>query len=150
MAIAGAPPAAADNRTAALWSASVQLLRNLGAWDEIAAVAEPLTAIRIVDDMGALLRAPEVLLTAAEVGLDALGYNVPNAALVAALRRRAASCATITLIDTPGDRHRDRRRAGRRPARRRHEHRSQPRRRRRRAQLAVPRRGRHRGARLEL
>jgi len=97
----GPPAARADNRTAALFTGSVQLLRNLGAWDACRAGAEPLVAIRIVDDMGGLLRAPEVVFTAAEVGLEAFGYNVPNAALVNALRKQVAAAADrITLIDS--------------------------------------------------
>jgi 2-octaprenyl-6-methoxyphenol hydroxylase len=95
-ALIGPAPTGSDNRTSALFTGSVRLLRNLGAWD-LCRGTEPLGAIRIVDDMGALLRAPEVLFTAAEVGLDAFGYNVANADLVHALRRRAA--ATIELID---------------------------------------------------
>jgi 2-octaprenyl-6-methoxyphenol hydroxylase len=98
--IVSAPPAHADNRTAALFTGSVQLLRNLGAWDDCRGAGEALTAIRIVDDMGALLRAPEVLFTAAEVGLQAFGYNVPNAILVEALRRQVNAAGTITLIET--------------------------------------------------
>jgi len=94
--------ASADNRTAALFTGSVELLRNLGAWGDCRTAAEPLAAIRIVDDMGALVRAPEVEFTAAEVGLDAFGYNVPNATLVAALRRRVAACDGIEVIETTG------------------------------------------------
>jgi 2-octaprenyl-6-methoxyphenol hydroxylase len=97
-ALIGPAPTGSDNRTAALFTGSVRLLRNLGAWD-LCRGTEPLTAIRIVDDMGALLRAPEVLFTAAEVGLDAFGYNVANADLVDALRRRAGATETIELIE---------------------------------------------------
>ena len=99
VAIIGPRAARADNRTAALFTGSVQLLRNLGAWDDCRAGAEPLVAIRIVDDMGALLRAPEVVFTAAEVGLDAFGYNIPNAILVNALHKQVAA-AGLTLIET--------------------------------------------------
>ncbi len=95
----GPPAAPGDNRTAALFTGSVQLLRNLGVWDDCRARAEPLVAIRIVDDMGGLLRAPEVVFTAAEVGLEAFGYNVPNAVLVDALHKQVAA-ANIALIAT--------------------------------------------------
>jgi 2-octaprenyl-6-methoxyphenol hydroxylase len=91
--LVGPPAAGADNRTAALFTGSVQLLRNLGAWDDCRAHAEPLVAIRIVDDMGGLLRAPEVVFTAAEVGLEAFGHNVPNAVLVAALHKQVATAS---------------------------------------------------------
>ncbi len=91
---------APDNRTAALFTGSVRLLRGLGTWDDCRAAAEPMRAIRIVDDMGGLLRAPEVLFTAAEVGEDALGWNVPNAVLTQALRGQAAASDAITLVET--------------------------------------------------
>ncbi len=96
-----APKATApDNRTAALFTGSLCLLRSLGAWDDCRAAGEPLRAIRIVDDMGGLLRAPEVLFTAAEIGEEALGCNVPNVALTQALRRQAAASDAITVIET--------------------------------------------------
>jgi 2-octaprenyl-6-methoxyphenol hydroxylase len=103
VALIGPRPCRSDTRTAALFTGSVQLLRNLGAWEDCRGAAEALVAIRILDDMGALLRAPEVLFTATEVGLDVFGYNVPNGALVEALHRQAAAAADgITLIETPG------------------------------------------------
>jgi len=80
-----APGAISDNRTAALFQGSIEFLRNVGAWDGVAPVSAPIEAIRIIDDTGALLRAPEVVFTAREVGLGAFGWNVPNGALVAAL-----------------------------------------------------------------
>jgi 2-octaprenyl-6-methoxyphenol hydroxylase len=96
----GPAPVRGDNRTAALFTASVQLLRNLGAWEACAEESQPIQAIRIVDDMGGLLRAPEVTFTAAEVGLPLLGYNVPNAVLVAALSTRAQEMRErLTLIE---------------------------------------------------
>ena len=52
--------------------------------------AAPLDAIRIIDDTRRLLRAPEVCFAAAEIGLDAFGYNIENRHLIAALQARAA------------------------------------------------------------
>lgn len=74
-----------DGRTAALFASSLALLRNLGAWRALEAQCAPLAAIRIVDDTGGLLRAPEVTFEAAEVGLGQFGWNVPNAALTRGL-----------------------------------------------------------------
>jgi 2-octaprenyl-6-methoxyphenol hydroxylase len=95
----GMAPGRPDTRTAALFTGSVQLLVNLGAWENCRAAGEPMRGLRIVDDMGALLRAPEVTFTAAEAGLDCFGYNVPNAALIEALRRRIDAHPAITLIE---------------------------------------------------
>lgn len=92
--LAGPPHRAAggapDHRTAALFAGSIALLENLGAWEAIRPLSAPITAIRIIDDTGSLLRAPEVVFTAAEVGLPAFGWNVPNGALVAGLTAAAA------------------------------------------------------------
>ena len=85
----GAAPANRDTRTAALFAGSITLLDNLGVGDVCRQAGEPIIGIRIIDDMGALLRAPEVTFTAAEAGLERFGYNVPNAAP----RRRAAARA---------------------------------------------------------
>ncbi len=79
----GAP--SGDPRTSALFTGSVELLRNLGIWDQVKRESAPIGAIRLVDDTGSLLRAPEVLFEARELGLEAFGWNVPNGALVAAL-----------------------------------------------------------------
>lgn len=92
-----------DTRTAALFAGSIELLRNLGAWDLIAPDCAPIVAIRIIDDTGALLRAPEALFTAAEVGRDVFGWNVPNRAIVSGLLAAAAAPGSrIFLHETTG------------------------------------------------
>lgn len=94
---------ASDNRTAALFAGSIAFLQNVGAWDLIAPASAPITAIRIIDDTGALLRAPEVTFTAAEVGLDVFGWNVPNSTLIAGLTAAATHPGSgVTLHDTHG------------------------------------------------
>ena len=97
-------------RTTALLSSSVKLLENLGVWHLCRHAAAPLTAIRIVDDRGGLLRAPEVLFQAAELGLADFGANIPNAALVAALTAAADAAPRLRHLPTsavvrvtPGD-----------------------------------------------
>lgn len=85
-----APPAEPDHRTTALLAGSVTALQTLGAWDACRPHAAPLRAIRIVDDTARLLRAPEVLFSAAEIGLEAFGYNIENRHLLAALAARVA------------------------------------------------------------
>ncbi len=64
----------------------MRLLAHAGITAQALGDLAPLKAIRLIDDTGGLLRAPEVTFTAADVGADAFGYNVPNAALAAALR----------------------------------------------------------------
>ena len=78
-----------DTRSAALLTSSVDLLERLGVWDAIAPQSAALKAIRIIDDSKSLVRAPEIEFAAAELGLDAFGYNIPNTVLSAALYSRA-------------------------------------------------------------
>lgn len=102
---ASAPP---DRRTSALFTGSIAILKRHGVWDELAAGSAPLRTMRIVDGTRRLIRAPEVAFDAGEVGLDAFGYNVVNADLVAALAR-AVAARDIERVDgladgaTPGD-----------------------------------------------
>lgn len=84
-----APAPEDDHRTTALLAGSVAALSALGVWNGCREHAAALTAIRIVDDTRRLLRAPQIDFAAAEIGLDAFGYNIENRHLVAALAARA-------------------------------------------------------------
>jgi len=86
-----APPAKADERTTALLSGSVTALQTLGVWQACLPHAAPLRKIRMVDDTRRLIHAPEVSFDAAEIGLEAFGYNIENRHLLAALDTRAAA-----------------------------------------------------------
>jgi 2-octaprenyl-6-methoxyphenol hydroxylase len=55
--------------------------------------------MRIVDDTDRLWRAPEVRFDAAEIGLEAFGWNIENRHLVAALRARAGEIPALVRID---------------------------------------------------
>lgn len=97
-AVIGPRADARDGRTAALLDGSVNLLKRLRVWDLVACASEPLLAIRLVDATGALVRAPEVLFQATEIGLPAFGYNIPNASLTSGLE--ATSHPRLTrLVD---------------------------------------------------
>jgi 2-octaprenyl-6-methoxyphenol hydroxylase len=54
--------------------------------------------MRIVDDTGRLLRAPEVRFEADEIGLDAFGYNIENRYLIAAMLALACEIAALEVI----------------------------------------------------
>ena len=91
-----APPisdagARADTRTTALFGGSIELLRHIGVWAELEATAGPLVGLRLVDDTGGLLRAPETTFRASEVGRPCFGYNIENTALTRALAHRVAA-----------------------------------------------------------
>jgi 2-octaprenyl-6-methoxyphenol hydroxylase len=94
-----APASVGDTRTAALFAGSIELLRNLGVWDAVAPESAPVRAIRIIDDTGGLLRAPEVLFEAGEIGLDFFGYNVPNAVLRATLHDAVTRHRRVHVVE---------------------------------------------------
>src|SRR5262249_8574163 len=79
--IAGCAPYA-DNRTTALLGGSTDFLDELAVWAPCRDQAAPLSAMRLVDDTGRLIRAPEVRFSADEIGLEAFGYNIQNRILV--------------------------------------------------------------------
>jgi 2-octaprenyl-6-methoxyphenol hydroxylase len=93
----------ADNRTTALLGGSVDLLRELDVWPRCQDKAAPLQTMRLVDDTGRLIRAPEVRFSCDEIGLDAFGYNIDNRALTIALEERAAELSDLTRFDDEAD-----------------------------------------------
>ena len=99
--VAFVAPAAArvDGRTTALMDQSIRFLDRLALWDRIAPVAAALATMQIIDGTNRLLRAPTVAFHAAEIGLAAFGYNMPNRALLAALAEAVSTEGNIALID---------------------------------------------------
>ena len=127
-----AAKAAADQRTTALIGPSVDLMRNLGVWEAnfrqwavgsrqsqspedptadprlpTAAISDPpgltpILALRIADDRGRLIRAPEMLFRAAEAGVASFGVNIANPVLLAALNTAAERAPRLTRIATAG------------------------------------------------
>jgi 2-octaprenyl-6-methoxyphenol hydroxylase len=89
----------ADNRTTALLGGSVDLLRELEVWPRCEAKSAALRSMRLVDDTGRLIRAPEVRFSCDEIGLEAFGYNIENPVLIAALEERAAELSSLTRFD---------------------------------------------------
>jgi 2-octaprenyl-6-methoxyphenol hydroxylase len=96
-----APPHRADTRTTALLASSVRALKALGLWQACEAHAAALRRIRIVDDRGGIFRTPEVRFEAAEIGLEAFGYNIENAELLDALTGAAAAFSELHLARSP-------------------------------------------------
>src|SRR5258705_7135779 len=89
----------ADNRTTALLGASTALLERLDVWRRCSDRAAALRTMRLVDDTGRLIRAPEVRFSADEIGLDQFGYNIDNRALMIALEERVAELSGLTRYD---------------------------------------------------
>ena len=91
-----APPAPIDRRTSALMMPSVDFLCETGLIDDPAEIGHALTAIRIIDATARLIRAPETLFDAKEIGLAAFGWNFPNARLL----ERFQSAAPAVGLET--------------------------------------------------
>lgn len=88
-----------DNRTTALLGGSIEFLHELGVWQRCGDQAAALETMRLVDDTGRLIRAPEVRFSSHEIGRDAFGCNLENRVLVAALEARAAEIAGLDRLD---------------------------------------------------
>jgi 2-octaprenyl-6-methoxyphenol hydroxylase len=98
-ALVGRHAPVADGRTVALLDGSVRFLDALGVWLAIAPHASPLAELHIVDDTGSLFRPPPARFVATEIGLEAFGWNVESARLVAALREAARNAPNLTLFE---------------------------------------------------
>jgi 2-octaprenyl-6-methoxyphenol hydroxylase len=89
----------ADNRTTALLGGSIEFLQALQVWPHCKESAAELRVMRLVDDTGRLIRAPEVRFSCDEIGLEAFGCNIENRLLVSALEERAAMLTNLTRLD---------------------------------------------------
>jgi len=91
-----------DQRTAALFAGSIELLRNLDIWHHCETASAPLKGIRMLDGRKAFLRAPEVVFHARDVDRSEFGFNVPNHVLTRALwqRVRTTTNDAVTVIET--------------------------------------------------
>ena len=105
-ALVSPPAAVVDNRTTALLADLVVALEALGVWPRCRDQAAPLRSLRIIDDTARLWRAPEVRFAAAEIGLEAFGWNIENRYLIAALdaifsKPRPASSLPLSHCSPP-------------------------------------------------
>lgn len=99
VALVAAPHNKADNRTTALMDQSIRFLERLTLWEKIAPSATALMTMRIIDGTSRLLRAPTVSFRSSEIGLDAFGYNIPNAILLDTLNEAIAAEGNISRIE---------------------------------------------------
>lgn len=94
-----APPAdKPDGRTTALMAPSISILETMGLWSGIEAQSAPLSTMQIIDGTERLIRSPPVSFRAAELGLDAFGYNIPNGPFLALLDDALKAHPLVTLI----------------------------------------------------
>ncbi len=95
-----APVQAEDPRTVALMQPAIQLLKYLNVWpSDLAAQAAPLRKLKMIDDTGALLAAPNLEFDSRELGFEEFGWNVPLQALLPVLRARAVELG-VTLVES--------------------------------------------------
>jgi 2-octaprenyl-6-methoxyphenol hydroxylase len=92
----GAAERTGRGRTVALLDQSVAFLESLGVWAGLRSQAAPLRSLRLIDDTGGFLPPRPVEFHAAEIGLDAFGWNIENDRMAEAL---AAAVAQIPGVD---------------------------------------------------
>ncbi len=89
-----------DGRTTALLAPSIALLQQLGLWSGLAEQAAPLRSMRIIDDTGRLVRAPEAVFHASELELEAFGFNVTNIDITSRLKTAARHKNNLQILNS--------------------------------------------------
>jgi 2-octaprenyl-6-methoxyphenol hydroxylase len=89
-----------DKRTTAMFMPSIDILESLGLWEAVKPLTAPLRTMRLIDGSQRLVRAPLTDFKASEIGLEAFGYNVPNADLLSALQDAIDTNDTIDWYDS--------------------------------------------------
>lgn len=87
-----------DGRTTALWQRSIGLLEDIGVWPKLSGNTESLKKMRMIDDTGRLIRAPEVVFDATEIGVEEFGFNILNKEMNAVLEEACELQDTLTCI----------------------------------------------------
>jgi len=91
---------AKDTRTTAFMLPSLTMLQNLGVWEQLSAHSAPLSALRMIDDCGGLMRAPNCYFCASELGQTAFAQNIPNQILNTTLIKEIQDHPNISWVDT--------------------------------------------------
>ncbi|HTN62039.1 MAG TPA: FAD-dependent monooxygenase [Devosia sp.] len=96
-----APSGPVDRRTSALMMPSVDYLQATGLIGAPQDFGQKLSQIRIIDATPRLLRAPETIFDASEVGLDAFGWNFANLRLTEAFQSVIAGLPNLRTLAQP-------------------------------------------------
>jgi 2-octaprenyl-6-methoxyphenol hydroxylase len=94
----GAGERTGRGRTVALLDRSVAFLDSLGLCAPLRAEAAPLRSLRLIDDTGALFPPRPVEFHAAEIGLDAFGWNIENDRMADALTAEVAHASRLERV----------------------------------------------------
>jgi 2-octaprenyl-6-methoxyphenol hydroxylase len=101
VACCGAAERTGRGRTVALLNQSVAFLKSLGVWADLEARAAPLRSLRLIDDTGAFFPPRPVEFHAAEISLDAFGWNIENDLMAEALTAKVAQIPGVERV-APG------------------------------------------------
>lgn len=85
-------------RTVALMRSSVNIVTAAGVWDLCEPHAGRMEIMRVIDDSAPDREPLEVDFPAEDIGMEAFGYNVPNAILHAALYEAAQGLEAVSLF----------------------------------------------------
>ncbi len=89
-----------DGRTTALMDRSIDFLEEIDLWEKIRPHSAALSTMQIVDGTDRLFRAPTVPFRAADINLEAFGYNFPNAPVLEILQSAIEAEPNITMIES--------------------------------------------------
>ena len=96
--LSGAGERTGRGRTVALLDRSVAFLNSLGLWTQLRTEAAPLKSLRLIDDTRTLFPARPIEFHAAEIGLDAFGWNIENDRMAQILGAEAARAPGIERV----------------------------------------------------
>jgi 2-octaprenyl-6-methoxyphenol hydroxylase len=96
----GAAERTGRGRTVALLDQSVAFLKSLGLWADLEPRAAPLRSLRLIDDTGPFFPPRPVEFHAAEIGLDAFGWNIENDLMAEALAAKVAEIPRLDRVAT--------------------------------------------------
>src|ERR1700730_13235072 len=96
----GATERTGRGRTVALLDQSVAFLDSLGLWATRQSRAAPLRSLRLIDDTGTLFPPRPTEFHAAEIGLDAFGWNIENDLMAEALAASVAEIPGVNRVAT--------------------------------------------------
>jgi 2-octaprenyl-6-methoxyphenol hydroxylase len=96
--LSGAGERTGRGRTVALLDPSVAFLDSLGLWTRLRAEAAPLRSLRLIDDTATLFPPSPVEFHAAEIGLDAFGWNLENDRMAELLAAEVAGAAGLERV----------------------------------------------------
>jgi 2-octaprenyl-6-methoxyphenol hydroxylase len=96
----GAAERTGRGRTVALLDQSVAFLDSLGLWATLQSRAAPLRSLRLIDDTGSFFPPRPAEFHAAEIGLDAFGWNIENDLMAEALAASVAEIPGVNRVAT--------------------------------------------------